>query len=60
MTLTEAKFEREAKDNPTEWVIFPLGYNRAKLVHIGPPREYAAPVATVGKETSVPYLRVVK
>ena len=60
MNHYEAKFERERKDNPSEWIIAPAGRYGVKLVHIGPPRKYTAPVATVGKETSVPYMRVVK
>lgn len=38
MTSIEAKFAREAKENPTDWVIAPdsrRGRGKFKLVYIG-------------------------
>lgn len=61
MGYYEAKFARERKENPCEWVIFPLGFTGCyTLVHIGPARKYQAPVATTGRKTKVPYMRIVK
>jgi hypothetical protein len=61
MTYYEAKFAREAQEAPADWVIFPVGFERYKLVYIGPAPD-AAPRSepTVGEPTDVPYLRVVK
>lgn len=61
MGYYEAKFTREAQANPCEWVIFPCGNDRYKLVYIGPaPDAEPRKEATIGDTTSVPYLRVVK
>ena len=61
MGYYEAKFAREAQENPGEWVIFPCGLDRYKLVYIGPaPDAEPRTEATVGEPTNVPYLRVVK
>ena len=60
MNYYDAKFAREAKERPVDWIIIPTGYMRYRLVNIGAPREYDAPVATIGRTTSVPHLRVVK
>lgn len=56
MTPAEAKFEREKKERPTEWIITPVGVHTylVKLVHIGPPP--SNPTGTY----SVPHLRLVK
>jgi len=61
MTYYEAKFAREAQEHPADWVIFPVGFERYRLVYIGPaPDAEPRRAATVGKPTDVPYLRVVK
>lgn len=61
MGYYEAKFLREAQENPTHWIITPAGRGTHKLVYIGPaPGEKHNTEATIGAETKVPYLRVVK
>ena len=66
MTYYEAKFAREAQANPTDWVIYPIMVNgaptdRHRLVYIGPaPDAEPRTEATIGAETKVRYLRVVK
>lgn len=30
----QAKFEREAKENPLDWIITPVGRGRVKLVRL--------------------------
>jgi len=35
MNAMAAKFAREAKPNPTEWIIAPAGGGRYRLVRIG-------------------------
>lgn len=54
MNYYEAKFAREAKEVPSNWVIFPLGSFRYKLVEIKP-----APKTESGTYT-VPHLTLVK
>ena len=53
MNHYEAKFAREAKECPVEWIIFPVGPGQFKLVHIGPPPRNP-------EGYTVPHLRVVK
>ena len=60
MGYYEAKFMREAQENPIDWIITPAGHNCYKLVYIGPPPGEERTEATVGEPTNVPYLRVVK
>ena len=60
MGYYEAKFLREAQENPTDWIITPAGHNRHKLVYLGPPPGEKRAKATIGEPTSVPYLSVVK
>jgi hypothetical protein len=60
MGYYEAKFLREAQDNPSDWIITPAGRGTHKLVYIGPPPGTERTEATVGEPTNVPYLRVVK
>jgi len=54
MTPSEAKFAREAKEHPTNWIIAPAGGLYCKLVEIGP-----APKTPSGTYT-VPHLTLVK
>lgn len=60
MNYYEAKFMREQQDNPSDWIITPAGGNMHRLVYIGPPPGEERLEATIGAETKVPYLRVVK
>jgi hypothetical protein len=60
MGYYEAKFLREQQEHPIDWIIAPALRGTYKLVYIGPPPGVERKVATVGEETSVPYLRVVK
>ncbi len=42
MNAYDAKFAREAKENPTDWIIAPAGRGRFKLVHLPPRKESKA------------------
>lgn len=35
MNAYEAKFAREAKDDPTDWIIQPIGNHKFQLLFIG-------------------------
>ena len=66
MTEYEAKFLREKQIHPADWVIYPMRRGNIftgfyKLVYIGPePGTELRKEATLGAETKVPYLTVVK
>ena len=47
MNHYEAKFLREAKENPTEWIIAPNGRGGCTLVHIGPAPKHPSGTYTV-------------
>jgi len=51
MNHYEAKFAREAKDNPTNWIIAPNGNGALKLIEIPP---------MVKADAKRPHLRLVK
>lgn len=47
MNYYDAKFAREAKENPTDWIIVPAGRGEVNLVHIGPAPKHPSGTYTV-------------
>jgi len=47
MNYYDAKFAREAKENPTDWIIVPAGRGEVNLVRIGPAPKHPSGTYTV-------------